>query len=149
VNFWQNARRPRIGGSLAPRSALQPKACYHHEAIRISTLNRLHSFSNFNSTSGIAPSVLSVVCGLQDQMSRRKGNQIQWGTPRIALFSRITNAGKAVKGSFRSRTTPSRSSVSLVVVRNFACGRTSYHASHDIFGSLLRGVQRNLHICFL
>lgn len=71
-----------------------------------------------------------------------KGNQIQWRTPRFALFSRITAPGNDVNGSFRSCTTPSRSSVSLVVVRNFACGWTSYYASHDIFGSLLRGVQR-------
>jgi hypothetical protein len=64
------------------------------------------------------------------------------GTPRFALFSRITAPGNALNGSFRSCTTPSRSSVSLVVVRNFACGWTSYYASHDISGSLLRGVQR-------
>ena len=45
------------------------------------------------------------------------------------LYHTISVIGIACRGSW-------------FVVRNFACGWTSYYASHDIFGSLLRGVQR-------
>jgi hypothetical protein len=47
VNFWQNARRPRIGGSLAPRSALQPQGMLQLRSYQILNIESITPFFEF------------------------------------------------------------------------------------------------------